>query len=289
MIIAQPCWNLGLKCASRGSSADTVYTAHGPESANDFRQDYYLALMELALQKTVKSHGAYKLRILPVGQNIIRGLAAAKSGQYENYFVRQSVSNELLQEMAAVPFPLDLGITGYRVAFTSEKIKQELMQIKTFAQLKKLSIVQGLGWLDTDILRANGFVVETGSSYEGMFHMVAKNHLDLFPRGVNEFYREWQNHQYIRELTFDESIALYYPLPRFFFTAQKNQSASQRLYEGLVIAYHDGSLIKIWQKFYGQSLGFAQLENRLIFTLENPFIQGIDKSYEQFIYQPTLN
>jgi hypothetical protein len=266
-----------------------VFTARGPESADDFRQYYYLEVMELALQKTLKSHGAYQLRVLPIGQNIKRALLSAKSGQYENYFVRQSVSYELLQEMAAVPFPLDLGITGYRVAFTSEKIKQELMQIKTLAQLNQFSIIQGLGWMDTDILQANGFVVETGSSYKGMFHMVANNHLDLFTRGVNEFYQEWKSHQYIKKLTFDESIALYYPLPRFFFTAQKNRSATQRLYKGLVIAYHDGSLIKIWQKFYAQSVAFAQLENRLIFTLENPFIQDIDKSYEQFIYQPTLD
>jgi len=54
-------------------------------------------------------------------------------------------------------------------------------------------------------------------------------------------------------------------------------------------SYEDGSLLKLWDKFYAPNLTFVKLENRLIFKIDNPYIEDLDKSYEQFIYQPIKN
>lgn len=266
----------------------TVFTTRGPESETDQRQAYYVQLLDLALKKTSPKYGPYQLNILPTGQNIKRAIQDAKQQLYPNYFVRQSVSIALINEMKAVEFPLDLGIAGYRVGFVNSKIKARLENIDNKKALKKLTYVQGLGWLDNEILRANGFKVMTASSYEGMFSMIALNRIDIFMRGVHEIKDEWENHLHLAALEYDETFAFYYPLPRFFFTAKANQKAAKRVYEGLVIAYEDHSLTDLWLKFYGPSLAFARLEDRKIYQLSNPFIDGIDPHYQTYIFRPQL-
>ncbi|MFD2206995.1 hypothetical protein [Kiloniella antarctica] len=266
--------------------AQTVYTTRAPESPNDKRQDYTIKLLELALEKTKSKYGSYKLEFAPLGSNIKRSLADARQGKYENFFVRNSVSLKNVDQMAAVPFPVDLGIVGYRVAFTSEGTKALLNSVKNLEDLKKFNIVQGFGWLDTKILKSHDLQVESVSSYEGMFKMVANGRVDLFTRGVNELLEEWIAHQHIPNLAYDESFTLYYPLPRFFFTAKENKEAAQRIHEGLIIAYEDGSLIELWEKSYGPSITFANLNSRRYFEIDNPFLEGLDDSYKKYIYRP---
>ena len=102
----------------------------------------------------------------------------------------------------------------------------------TLTELKQFSIGQGLGWLDTQILRHNGFKVIEGTSYEGLFKMVARSRVDLFGRGANEILSEYQARANDLQLIADTSIILYYPFPRFFFTSKKNLKAIQRVRAG---------------------------------------------------------
>ena len=86
---------------------------------------------------------------------------------------------------------------------------------------------------------------------------------------------------------YDDSIALYYPLPRFFFTKKSNVTAIKRVEEGLVTAYNDGSFQKLWKEYYQSSVDFVNLQKRTLFRISNPFLGGIDKSYEKYIYHPS--
>ncbi|WP_421783929.1 hypothetical protein [Kiloniella litopenaei] len=266
------------------AQAQTVFTTRAPESRSDKRQEYVIKVLELSLQKTASEYGSYLLKLAPNGATMKRSLIDAQRGVYENFFIRNSVSQKSLSEMEAVPFPIDLGIVGYRVAFVSEK--DLLKSVKSLEDLKKFKVIQGLGWLDTEILKSNGFNVETASSYDGMFKIVASGRSDLFLRGVNELLAEWTTYQHVPGLAYDEHILLYYPLPRFFFTTKQNKEAAKRVYKGLVLAYEDGSLQKLWQQYYGPSINFVNLKSRRFFEIENPFLQGIDNSYKKYLYRP---
>ncbi|MGO1120177.1 hypothetical protein ACTL6U_15840 [Rhodovibrionaceae bacterium A322] len=266
--------------------AETVFTARGPESYTDKRQDYTYQLLDLALSKTTSSHGPYRLEMAPPGATIKRSMLDLERGAYPNFFVRQSVSSRLMKEFVPVPFPIDRGIVGYRVAFTSERTKQKLAEVSTLDELRRFSIIQGLGWLDIKILEANGFEVVTSGSYESLFRMVARDRADLFTRGANELLDEWESHKSLTKLTYDQTFALYYPLPRFFFTLKGNEENARRVYEGLVAAYEDGSLVALWEQYYGASIEFVQLEKRKLFRLENPFLADLDPAYEAFLFNP---
>ena len=55
--------------------------------------------------------------------------------------------------------------------------------VKTVEDLKKFKIGVGQGWLDVEILRADGFTVVTGSNYEGLFEMLANGRSDALVAG----------------------------------------------------------------------------------------------------------
>jgi len=266
--------------------AETIFTVRGGESENDTRQKYPTRLLELALKKTIDEFGPYKIISAPTGANWKRSRADVINGKYENFIIRQSVTPDRLEKMEAVPFPVDLGIVGYRVAFTSSGSKEDLKQVRTLNDLKQFSIVQGLGWLDTKILTANDFNVKTGNTYKSMFKVVANNREDLFFRGTNELLSEWQQHKHISGLTYDAAIAIHYPLPRFFFTTKGNKEAANRIHKGLMKAYDDGSLMKLWLEEYGPSIEFVQLNKRRIFKIENPFLSKLDRSYLKYFIKP---
>lgn len=251
--------------------------------------NYELEVFELALKKTVTMYGDYQLNVLPrLGVNQ-RAIVDIKKQRYENYFVMYSASNTLITGMKAVSFPIDLGINSYRVAFVSKETKKQLEDIDDLSQLTNLTVVQKIGWLDTPILKEAGFTIFEASHFLGMFKMVSNNHINLLFRGTGKVIKDLKHNEGIKNLYLDEKFAIYYPLPKFFFTNHDNKLAAKRVYTGLLMAYRDGSLQKIWHKYFSDSLARVRLSSRKIFKLENPFISKLDKSYEQFIYKPLNN
>ncbi len=267
-------------------AAPLVVTVQGPETETDARYDYDHAVFHLALEKTRAEYGDFIIKETPIGQNTQRALAAAANGSYKNYVIKASANNQLANLVGMVPFPVDLGIVGYRVAFASNKTKASLTSVETLEDLKKFNVVQGIGWLDTAILRHHGFDVRTIGDHNSMFRMVALNRVDLFPRGANELKAEWETHRSILNLAYDEGIALYYPLPRFLVTSKSNTELIERLNKGLIRAYNDRSLIALWQREYGSSIKFVKLGSRKIFRLTNPHISELDPAWKEYIFDP---
>ncbi|WP_420548379.1 hypothetical protein [Curvivirga sp.] len=263
--------------------AEEVFTTRGPESEGDERYIYQNKLLQLALEKTTNTHGAYTLKVTPIGSNTKRTMREVERGSYPNFFVQNAVTPDRLNNMIAVPFPLTLGVLGYRAAFVSEKTKVKLKSVSTLKELQQFSILQGLGWVDNKILRNGGFGVITSSSYNGMFRQVATDRADIFLRGVNEIFAEWNRNKDVPSLTYDDSFLIYYDFPAFFFTTKGNERAAERVLEGLQLAYQDGDLQKIWAEEYQESIDFVTKHPRRIFSITNPLNVYPDKSYRQYL------
>lgn len=264
-----------------------VFTYRAPESDGDHRYDYDTEALRLALEKTRQAYGPYRLEPSPA-MTFPRAIAAISSNEYPNFFVKLSYEEAHIQQrnMTFARFPVDLGIVGYRVCFTSTQTKAKVGMAKSLEDLKKLSIGQGRGWADVQILRHNGFHVVEASNYENLFRMVAHERFDLFCRGTNELLGEFEAHRNIHNLTYDQTFSIAYPLPRFFYTHQSNKEAAERITEGLMAAFRDGSLQALWRKNYWASISFVRLDKRRIFWLENPLLKGLDFNYRQFFFNP---
>ena len=90
MYFLQPAVTLLICLAALAAHADVMRVSYrAPENAQDRRLDYPIALLRLALDKTVASHGAYSFELTPA-MNKSRSILAAKQQTYGNNFVMLS-------------------------------------------------------------------------------------------------------------------------------------------------------------------------------------------------------
>lgn len=263
----------------------TIFTFRRAESEKDLRYEYDNELLRLALESTIETDGPYQLVPSPI-MNYARARAYISDNSLPNFIIKLSYEPRFeSQGMAYAPFPVDLGIVGYRVCFANPEVAEQFSQAKTYNDLRNFNYGQGTGWADVEILRHNGFTVTEVSEYESLFRMVANRRFDLFCRGANELLDEMNMHQHIQNLSYDKSIALFYPLPRFFYTNATNTSALDRIHRGLINAYDNGSLQRLWRKHYQKGIDFVELDQRRIFILENPLIKDLKFDYQKYFYR----
>lgn len=256
------------------------------ESAKDTRYDYDTAALNLALEKTKAEFGDYKL-VPNVNMNFSRAIENISNNITPNFIFKLSYEERFKNlNMDYAEFSVDLGIVGYRVCFTNPAVKEKLKKVNSIDDLKKFKHGQGQDWSDVEILRSHQFEVITVSAYESLFSMVAYGRFDLFCRGTNEILDEYMAHKHIPGLVIDDSFSLYYPLPRFFYTNKKNKKLIERIQKGLIIAYNDGSLIKLWKKQYLESVNFVKLDKRKIFSIDNPNLKDVKFNYSKYFYKP---
>jgi hypothetical protein len=263
-------------------AAELLLTLRAPESHGDRRQAYDNALLRLALDKTRASHGGYRLTLSPP-MNKQRALLSAQQRAYPNFLIVSGPDEgRAAAGLVPVPFPLYLGATGYRVCFVAPAVRAAVAASPDLQALRRFSHVQGVGWADGNILRANGFQVQEAASYEAMFRMVALNRVDLFCRSVLEVRNEVLAHADLKGLQLDASFALVYDLPQFFYTHRDNGALVERLSLGLQKAYADGSMLALFREHLLPSLHFVDLGGRRLFRLETPPIQGLDFDYRSY-------
>lgn len=281
-------WLIVYGCNSLSAEEQvTVFTYRAPESGNDLRYDYDTRLLQLALENTVETDGPYKLVPSPV-MNYARAHSYLKTNVLPNFIVKLSYDPAFeVSGFDFVPFPVDLGIVGYRVCFAHPDVVDELMGTDSLSGLRDFTHGQGVGWADTDVLRHNGLTVREVSSYESLFKMVANRRFDLFCRGANELLDELNMHRHIDNLSYDKSMVIFYPLPRFFYTNMANLRALKRIERGLLKAYENGSLQKLWSQYYQESVDFVELDKRKQFNLVNPLLEQLDVDFQHYFYDPT--
>src|SRR5947207_16011994 len=90
--------------------------------------------------------------------------------------------------------------------------------VESLADLKAFSVGSFTTWADTAILRAAGFKVVTGDSYEGLFRMLVDRKFDFFSRSADEAYREYdERRQRLPDMRVEQKLLLHFPTTRYFF------------------------------------------------------------------------
>lgn len=266
------------------AKAEMVITVRAPDTKADKRKNYPNAAVKLALDKTQAKYGSYTLKYT-VQMNTQRLLAATRANILPNLLIQSVYDDSIFAKpgLTFIDIPFDLGITSYRICFINPVIQGELKEIKHLDELKRFSIVQGIGWPDTKILRHNGFKVIESNSYDGLFKMIPARRADLFCRGINELKNEYSDYKELNGLGYDTSFALFYPLPRYFYLNEANRELKVRIEEGLQMAYKDGSLKRLLFEFYADDIQFATVPQRHVFQLENPSLKGLDPKYKDYL------
>lgn len=258
----------------------TIVKVMKPESESDVRQNYYLKLLTLSLEKTKTKYGDYKIENTVEGlQGRAVKLLADGSSLVDVMWCMTNAERERI--MLPVRVPLLKGLMGYRIFIINKNNIEKFLNIKSIEELKKLKAIQGHDWPDTDILINNGFKVEKSTYYEGMFKMIDSGRADYFPRAVNEPYSEIKKREELN-LIVEERIRLYYFAPIYFFVNVKKGNLRNRIAEGLEIAIDDGSFDKIFYNDNSIKNIITDINNNKIkiFKLENHFLTSETRKLE---------
>ena len=251
------------------SARPLVVTLRAPDGAADPRNDFIGGIARLALERTRDSHGSYTLaRSVPM--NNLRALRAAEQNDPPNLLLPVAPDVGREAGLAAVPFPIHLGVHGYRVCFVNPARREQLRAVRTLADLRPFLHVQGKDWADVSVLRANGLKVVEVTSYPAMFQMVALGRVDLFCRSILEAGPELERHAGLSGLVLDESLLLAYDMPSFFHTHPSNTALIARMTEGLKRAYADGSLQALLRQRLLPYEPVLQLGRRRVIQLASP-------------------
>lgn len=277
-----------LVMAGPAYAQELIVTLRAPDGEADRRNGYIRDAVRLALDKTRGVDGPYRLQqSLPMNKS--RALLEAAQRSAPNFLVITGPDAGRAAGLVPVLFPIHLGVIRYRVCFVHEPRRALVSGAGSLAALARLRHVQGRGWADVEILRANGFTVVEGGSYESLFDMVAVGRVDLFCRSVLEVGPEARAHAGLRGLALDDSLLLAYDLPQYLYTHPDNQPAIDRIGRGLRLAFADGSLQALLRRYLQPSLQLLNLPRRRLFTLVTPrpaVVEMDDRPYQIDLLRP---
>jgi len=248
------------------------YIYHPPESALDVRYMYHWEILRTALDKTTDKWGPY--RMVPSEFMTERRQAfELKNATGKLTVMYLSTTPEFERTLVPVRIPVDKNLGGYCLLLIRKDEKARFANIQSLDDLKKFRYGFGLGWIDVDILRASGFNVVTGSSYDGLFEMLVHKRFDIFLRAATEVLDEYdQRKERLPELCIEDHIIFYYPLPMYFWfpkTAEGRRLAA-RAEEGMRMMIADGTYDRIFDKYQRSKIERLRLKDRKIFSIPNP-------------------
>lgn len=264
-------------------------THRSAASKLDVRVHYQIALLNMALEKTKPEYGDYQL-VPATRMNLTRLQKSDYIATFENYVFEADVTEKNEKNLLSVPVPISKGIFGYRIFLIHQKNQSLFDTIDSLDGLKKITIGQEGAWHDVTILRDGGFEVITGSNYEGLFKMLLAGRFVAFSRGVNEAFVEQQaRSEKMPELAVEQTICLYYPLPRYFYTSRNNTLLVKRLTRGLEMMIDDGSFDALWHQYHRHYIEQAKLTERKIFAIGNKYVpESVPLQEPKYWYSPEV-
>lgn len=256
---------------STAQNGDTTIVKHiSLSDEGEYRTDYYIKMLRLALEKTEDSHGPFKM--VPVDLGGIQQNDALKllpSGEIDVKVGVTTVARERV--FRPIRIPLTKGLIGVRISHVAENQADVLSNIQSIEDLKEVTIVQGEDWPDTKILNYNDLNLVTHGNYDELFNMLRRGDADAFPRALYEVWDEADQRD-MPNITVDEHTYLHYPSAMYFFVAKKNIALEDRLTEGFMEAVRDGSFDELFMQEMGERLERSDLDNRTKIVIKNPYL-----------------
>jgi len=257
--------------ASRAQVMTYIY--HAPESSLDVRYLYHWEILRTALEGTTPKWGAY--RMVPSGFMTERRQAfELKNATGKLSVMYLSTTPDFEQHLIPIRIPVDKNLGGYCVFLIRRDDQQRFANVRSIDDLRGFTYGLGLGWIDVDILKANGFRVVTGSSYDGLFEMLVNRRFDVFLRAATEVLDEYAKRKESLPLAIEDSVILYYPLPMYFWFPKTDEGRrlAARAEEGMRMMIADGTYDRIFDAYQRQKIERLRLKDRRIFKIANPFV-----------------
>lgn len=237
------------------------------------RYAYPFELLTEVLRRTTPTYGPYVEQPYTDTISVARSHEMAVKGDRINIMISDAGHKEFDEGMIPIPFPIDKGLLGYRVALIDADNQPKIDAIQTLAQLRTLSVGQGSNWGDVRVYQYNHVPVRTAQTYESLFLMLLHGRFDLFPRGVTEAPEELRAYgpQY-PHLAIDRHLLIRYPFAQFFYVSKSEPHLAARIRDGLEQMKKDGSFDAFFNQHFAHQLVDLKLRERTVIELQNPYL-----------------
>ena len=233
--------------------------------------DYRWKLLELALSQT--RSGDETVRLVPFPEDVTqnRGVQLLESGAIDVIALGTNAERET--RMRPIKIDILRGIVGFRIFVIRAADQARIARMDDQELRTKLTFGLNSQWADLPIMRANGFSVETSTSYESLFGMLSAGRFDAFPRGLNEAARELEERKetYPR-LAVEQSKALFFPFPIYFWVNKENKALAQRIERGLRMSLADGSFRRLFETYHAAEIAMLSGSKRQVIRLDSPIL-----------------
>lgn len=263
-----------------------TYLIHPPESLFDVRYNYHWDVLKSALDITVKKYGSYQIKSGIFMTEERQVIELAKKDSKLSIMIREA-SAGFEKKFIPVRIPIDKNLIGYRVFLITKNNKNLFKNINSIEDLKKITMGQGAGWGDVDILQQAGFQVSTQVYYDKIFEGLVKGEYLAFPRAATEILAEFDKRKStMPELMIEENILLYYPLPTYFWFSnnERGRRLAARTQEGMEAIVNNGTLDKLFQNYYKDDMNKLKLKKRKLFKIPNPHLSGDTPFYDKRLW-----
>ena len=252
------------------------------------RDDYQVAILKLALEKTRSTHGDYKIERKLETLSRSRAHRAIAQGEFLNIhasplrpLLTEQDRREQMEESIPVKIPLMKSLLGYRSLIIRRRDYEQFSEITDAAKLKSLVAGQGRGWTDISIYEHNKYQVRGDAEYFTLFSMLLAGRFDYIPLSVIEVNGALSRfEQYSDSLMVLPDLMLYYPLPTLFHVSARHPALADRLEHGLTQARQDGSLDRLFEQHFSEQVQHMKSARLRVFVLENPGVpteMGLDQ------------
>ncbi|HWV16024.1 MAG TPA: hypothetical protein VN030_11405 [Cellvibrio sp.] len=236
-----------------------------PESQGDVRANYPVAVLQLCEKK---SNQAFLLKPSKVSSQQGRSIRQLIKG-IDMDIIWALTTEERENALLPIRIPIDRGLLGWRMLLIRKADSDLFQTVTSREQLAALLAGQGHDWPDADVLRANQFRVATSSTYEGLFLMLARGHIQYLPRSISEIWPELNSHSDLN-LQVQTHLMIHYPAAFYFFVNKNNTQLASILTGCLQTASQDGSLRALFNQYFRNAIVEADFAHKTIIALDNP-------------------
>ena len=233
--------------------------------------EYRWKLLEIALAHTQDTDGPVRLAPYPEEVTQNRGVVLLQSGAID--VIALGTNDEREQKLLPVKIDILRGIIGFRLLVVRSMDQARIAAMDDIALRTQLTFGLNSQWADLPIMRANGFSVVTSPSHENLFGMLTAGRFDAFPRGLNEAQRELDEHRLAYpQLMIEQSKALYFPYPVYFWVNKANAALGQRIERGLRRSLADESFRTLFESYHKAEIAEINKAKRHVIRLESPIL-----------------
>ena len=226
--------------------------------------NYELAVLRLLLDKTLASHGPYRLAAAPA-MTQSRAFLQLAAGDLD--LTSSVTTTEHEAQAVAVRVCLYRGLIGIRLPIALKRRRAELQGVASLEQARRLRLAQVESWPDTQILKANGWPVQGIARRDSFPALLERERIDLFALGAIEVFPFVDA---LPQLAVVDGWLIAYPAPLYFFVSPSQPELAARLYKGWELVLADGSFAALFEQWVGPQLQRAALNDRRWLKLRNP-------------------